>query len=226
MGFDSCTLKIPTWWFHIYGSCFFSMVQCSLFPPLHMWSLPHSHLLKLPFPRSVFGQQLKAAGKTKCSPQVRCCQCCFPACSGHAMNGTNNMWCTGAAQWPISLVQRPCLCSPVHHVNNVRQTAKVPTQGWILVQSKRKLLSGSHLSLWPHLCHLCIHAVLNLTQVREDHGAGPWQEPHALSGLARVLQHCPSQCSCHSSVCSGCNVGLACSQGSVPAGADPRCTPC
>lgn len=177
-------------------------------------------------PRSVFGQQLKAAGKTKCSPQVRCCQCCFPACSGHAMNGTNNMWYTGAAQWPISLVQRPCLCSPVHHVNNVRQTAKVPTQGWILVQSKRKFLSGSHLSLWPHLCHLCIHAVLNLTQVREDHGAGPWQEPHALSGLARVLQHCPSQCSCHSSVCSGCNVGLACSQGSVPAGADPRCTPC
>lgn len=147
-----------------------------------MWSLPHSHLLTLPFPDSVFGQQLKAEGKTKHSPQVRCCRCCFSACSGGGMNRTN-VWCTGAAQWMTPLLQRARLLSPVHHANNGRLTAKLPTQGWILVQSKRKLLKGSHLSLWPGLCHFCIYTVLNLTEVGEDHSAGPWEQPRALSGL-------------------------------------------
>lgn len=45
------------------------------------------------------------------------------------------------------------------------------------VQSKRKLLNGSHLSLWPGLCHLCIHALLDLTQVRRVTLLAPERSP-------------------------------------------------
>lgn len=70
-----------------------------------------------------------------------------------------------AAQRLIPLVPRARLLSAARHAKS-QANSKASHSRLNLVQSKRKLLKGSHLSLWPGLCHLCTHAVLNLTQVR------------------------------------------------------------
>lgn len=105
-----------------------------------------------PFPDPVFGWQLKAKRKTKCSPWAGFCSCCFSAYQDCGVHRRNGVRCTGqrrefgAAERLISLVRRARLLFLRHHANNARQRAMLPTQGWILVYSKRKLLSGSHLS--------------------------------------------------------------------------------